>query len=189
MRLLNEGVYKQIRKVSNLNRGIEEALKLIVEDSELQTAIREYAIKNEVSHKGYGEYGSGIREYYGVNDTFRDKRIIFWRGNKITDCKFKDELYIGPDPKGEVMPFYLRYWINDGSSWCPDFSYYNLQINQMENGTFYLEKLKPDSTEMKRKVEIAGRRVIDIPFLQDLPTSVFISGLEKAVRHLIKPRN
>jgi hypothetical protein len=194
MNLFREDVYQKIQHTSNLERGIEEALAHIVNDNDLQTAIRNYAIQNEISHKGYGIYGSGVYEYCGRNNTFKDRRIIFWKrtspvtkntpvfSNKKKDLqKMADELYIGPDSKQEIMPIYLRFWeLNDESSpWAPMFVYSNIKIQHRED-KFYLEKDK------SHPIEIAGRRVIDVPFLQGKPSGDFLKGLEKALSTIIK---
>ena len=194
MTLFKEGVYKKLQQTTNLDRGIEEALSQIASDGDLQTAIRNYARKNEISSKGPGEYGIGIREYCGINNTFRDRRIIFWdRESPVMVRKQakrvqKDELYIGPDPDAEVMPMYLCFWtLNDEpQGWTPEFVYTNLKIEQKEPGKFYLGKI-PDkwSIEMQRRLEIAGRRVIDVPFLHGKPASEFLEGLEKALAEII----
>ncbi len=196
MNLFREEVYLKLRQVSNLDRGIEEALVQIVDDTDLQSAIRDYARKNDISEKGgCGDYGTGIREYCGSNNTFRDRRIIFWeRDSPVMVLKKakpvrKDELYIGPDPEQEIMPLYLRFWsLNDERSpLTPTFVYTNLKIEQQLLGKFYLSNVPEHwSIQMKRRLEIAGRRVINVPFLHEKPASEFLDGLEKALASILQ---
>lgn len=188
MKLFRAEVYEKIVAIDNLERGIEEALVQIVRDEKLQAVLRSYAKKNEISHKGFGEYGSGIREYCGGNNTFRDRRIIFWSRPSPSCEKRKDELYLGPDPQKEVMPMYLRYWVlkDETDQFAPEYTYWNLELTQKKPGKFYVEKPKFSTIAMERRTEIAGRRVIDVPFWQELPPKVFMDGLEKAIAKLIK---
>ncbi|MBS3169416.1 hypothetical protein J4210_02940 [Candidatus Woesearchaeota archaeon] len=195
MKLFKEEVYERLQQASNVDRGIEEALSQIVGDSDLQTAIRNYALRNEITQKGFGEYGTGVREYCGANNTFRDRRIIFWSREspvmvrKQADPVRKDELYIGPDPEAKVMPIYLRFrTLNDEPEpWAPEFVYTNLEIEQKEPGKFYLQKI-PDkwSIAMQRRLEIAGRRMIDVPFLHEKSASEFLDGLEKSLSEILQ---
>jgi hypothetical protein len=195
MNLFKEEVYEKLQQTSNIDRGIEEAISQIIGDSDLQMAIRNYARKNEIFQKGPGEYGTGVREYCGANNTFRDRRIIFWERESPVMVRReakpveKDQLYIGPDLEAEVMPIYLRFWtLNDEPEpWAPEFVYTNLEVEQKEPGKFYLEKI-PDtwSIEMQRRLEIAGRRMIDVPFLHGKPASDFLDGLEKALANILQ---
>ena len=187
MQLFRKEVYQKLQDTSSLERGVEEALTQIVNDTNLQAAIRNYARRNEISHKGEGEYGSGLSEEEALcldDYTFKDRKIVFW-------SKEENSLYIGPDPNKKIMPIYLRTKglkrVSDHVVMEFDYCdvYYNLAIKQRKPGKFYLENGKNSSLDEMEGEVIPGQRIIDIPFLQGISARLFLDGLEKAIAKII----